>query len=49
MELSAQVTLITGASGGIGRALGRNLATHGSAVALAFGRHREPPASSAEG
>jgi 3-oxoacyl-[acyl-carrier protein] reductase len=40
--LSNRVALITGASGGIGRAIGRGLAAEGASVALAHGEHSEP-------
>jgi 3-oxoacyl-[acyl-carrier protein] reductase len=40
--LSNKVALITGASGGIGRAIARGLAAEGAAVALAYGGHAEP-------
>jgi 3-oxoacyl-[acyl-carrier protein] reductase len=38
-ELGGRVALLTGASGGIGQAIGRRLADEGADVCLAYGRH----------
>jgi 3-oxoacyl-[acyl-carrier protein] reductase len=40
--LSNKVALVTGASGGIGQAIGRRLAASGASVALAYGAHAKP-------
>jgi 3-oxoacyl-[acyl-carrier protein] reductase len=40
--LSGRVALITGASGGIGQALGRRLAAEGAVVALGYGTSAQP-------
>lgn len=42
MDLDGQIALVTGGSGGIGRAIGARLAGEGASVALAYGRNREP-------
>jgi 3-oxoacyl-[acyl-carrier protein] reductase len=42
------VALVTGGSGGIGRAIAARLAADGAAVAVAYGRH-EGPAQQAAG
>jgi 3-oxoacyl-[acyl-carrier protein] reductase len=46
--LNRRVALITGASGGIGQAIARGLATEGAAVALGYGEHAEPAEKLAE-
>jgi 3-oxoacyl-[acyl-carrier protein] reductase len=40
--LSRRVALVTGASGGIGQAIARDLAAEGAAVALGYSSHAEP-------
>jgi 3-oxoacyl-[acyl-carrier protein] reductase len=40
--LAGRVALITGASGGIGQALGRRLAVEGARLALAYGANGAP-------
>jgi 3-oxoacyl-[acyl-carrier protein] reductase len=40
-DLADRVALLTGASGGIGKAIGKRLAEEGVDVCLAYGRHRE--------
>src|ERR1700761_1421091 len=40
--LSNKVALVTGASGGIGQAIARRLASSGASVALAYGAHAKP-------
>jgi 3-oxoacyl-[acyl-carrier protein] reductase len=40
-DLADRVALLTGASGGIGKAIGRRLAEEGVDVCLAYGRHGE--------
>src|SRR5580704_4780439 len=40
--LSNRVALVTGASGGIGNAIGRRLAAEGASVALTYSAHPEP-------
>ena len=40
--LSNRVALVTGASGGIGHAIGRRLAAEGASVALGYSAHAEP-------
>jgi 3-oxoacyl-[acyl-carrier protein] reductase len=47
-SLVGRVALITGASGGIGQALARVLASEGAAVALGYGSRREPAERLAE-
>ncbi len=42
MTFSGKVALLTGASGGIGQALGRGLAKEGAAVALCYGSSAAP-------
>ncbi|MDT5240942.1 MAG: 3-oxoacyl-[acyl-carrier protein] reductase, partial [Mycobacterium sp.] len=40
-DLADRVALLTGASGGIGKAIGKRLAEEGVDVCLAYGHHRE--------
>ena len=40
--LAGRVALITGASGGIGQAMGRRLASEGARLALAYGANGGP-------
>jgi 3-oxoacyl-[acyl-carrier protein] reductase len=47
-DLSGRVALLTGASGGIGKAIGRRLADEGCDVCLAYGRHGDDAEAVAE-
>ncbi|HEV3390132.1 MAG TPA: SDR family NAD(P)-dependent oxidoreductase [Solirubrobacteraceae bacterium] len=46
--LNRRVALVTGASGGIGQAIARDLAAEGAAVALGYSSHAEPAEELAE-
>jgi len=46
--LEGRVALLTGASGGIGQAIGRRLADEGADVCLAYGRHADDAESIAD-
>jgi 3-oxoacyl-[acyl-carrier protein] reductase len=47
-ELKGRVALLTGASGGIGKAIGRRLADNGADLCLAYGRNADDAESVAE-
>jgi 3-oxoacyl-[acyl-carrier protein] reductase len=47
-ELTGRVALLTGASGGIGKAIGRRLAYEGADLCLAYGRHADDAESVAD-
>jgi 3-oxoacyl-[acyl-carrier protein] reductase len=47
-DLAGRVALLTGASGGIGKAIGRRLADEGVDVCLAYGRHGDDAQEVAE-